>query len=100
MTTFSLWLPTRRADGSLKLPGVPAGGAGGCPAPAGDGVAGGFEAVDAVFCCGAGGAAGVFVDADGVEGVSALGAAAAAGAGFGSSRSETADDKTLDETHL
>lgn len=49
------------------------------PAPAGDGVAGGFDvAVDAGLGCGAAGGAGVEVDAEGVEGVAVLGAAGAA----------------------
>ncbi len=54
------------------------------PAPAGDGVAGGFGvAADAVLGCGAAGGAGVDVDAEGVEGVEVLGAA---GAAFGLNR--------------
>lgn len=53
------------------------------PAPiAGDGVAGGFGAVEVVLCCGAGGWAGVETEVEGVEGIEVLGAADAGG-GFG-----------------
>ena len=55
-------------------------GGGVWPAPTagiGEGVAGGFEAAVAAVGCGAAGGAGVDAGADGVDGVTALGAAAA-----------------------
>ena len=85
-TTASLWLPTRRADGSLKLATGGAVDAAGWPAPTdgmGDGVAGGFAAVEAASGCGAGGGAGVDVETDGVDGEATTFEAAGAGCAFG-----------------
>ena len=73
--------PTRRADGSLKdAPEAGVSVAGPVsPAPAGEGVAGGFDAAaEVVVCCGAAGGAGVADEAAGVEGSTGL-----AGAGLG-----------------
>jgi hypothetical protein len=82
MTSLPCW-PTSRAEGSLKEAGVGDVAVGAvaaaAPAPAGDGVAGGFDvAVNAGLGCGAAGGAGVDIDAEGVDGVVVLGAAGAA----------------------
>jgi hypothetical protein len=85
--TPSPWLPTRRAEGSLKLAaGSAAEARPVCPAPTdgiGDGVAGGFEAAEAATGCGAGGGAGVDVGTEGVEGAATAFGAATAGCAFG-----------------
>jgi len=49
----------------------------------GDGVAGGFAAVEAASGCGAGGGAGVDVETDGVDGEATTFEAAGAGCAFG-----------------
>ena len=72
-------------EGAVVVEAGAVGGAGlDSPAPAGDGVAGGFDAaVEAVLCCGAAGGAGVVVAAEGVEGAAGVVDLDAAGAALG-----------------